>query len=121
MILIMHSWAHVLFDTSKFHSFISMLFARVLRLDYEGLDLVIYLDTLIRGFSEVFMICNFFCIVVDGCKLSMNLIVMPIGSYDVICDIDWLSNYRAMVNCYNKGVTLFPQNGKTNGYQESMS
>ena len=40
MILFSSSWAHTLFDTGASHSFISVLFARMLGLKYESLDSV---------------------------------------------------------------------------------
>ena len=38
MALVSSSWAHILFDTSASHSFISILFASMLGLKHEPLD-----------------------------------------------------------------------------------
>ena len=40
MVLVSSSWAHVLFDTSESHSFISALFVSILGMGFETLDSV---------------------------------------------------------------------------------
>ena len=93
MILISHSWAHVLFDTSASHSFISMLFAQILGLECFVLDHVLTLGTPMGGVTNVSTVCRRCLIVIDGRKLLTDLVVLPLHQFDVILDMDWLSKY----------------------------
>ena len=56
---------------------------------------------------------------IDGFQLTMNLGEMSKDSFDVILSMDWLAQYRVVVDCYNKKVTLFSHNEKVIVYKES--
>ena len=88
MILISHSWAHVLFYTSVSHSFISLLFAQLLGLKFSDLDYVLTLGTPMGGVADMSSMCKSYQIVVGYRKLLVNLIVLSMGQYDVILDTD---------------------------------
>ena len=121
MILISHSWAHVLFDTGASHSFISLLFAQLLGLEISELDYVLTLGTPMGGVADVSSVCKSCRIVINDRKLLADLIVLPMRQYDVILGMDWLSKYRAVVDCHTKRVTLFPSDGHPIVYQAIMS
>ena len=78
MILIFHSWTHVLFDTGASHSFISMFFAQMLGLECSVLDHVLTLGTLMGGVTDVSTICRCCLVVIDGKKLQADLVVLPL-------------------------------------------
>ncbi|GKE15873.1 putative reverse transcriptase domain-containing protein, partial [Tanacetum coccineum] len=57
--------------------------------------------------------------VIKGCKLEIEghvfdiyLIPFGHGSFDVIIGMDWLSNYKAEINCHEKVVRIPLQDGK---------
>ena len=41
-----------------------------------------------------------------GRVLPVNLVVLPMFSYDIILDMDWLTKYLAVIDCTQKQVTL---------------
>jgi predicted aspartyl protease len=41
-------------------------------------------------------------ITIDGMETSVDLNILPLGSYDILIGMDWLENHAAVVNCKNK-------------------
>nr|GEV81376.1 hypothetical protein [Tanacetum cinerariifolium] len=41
---------------------------------------------------------------VEGNALPINLILMPLGEFDMVVDMDWMSNFNAIINCTTKSV-----------------
>ena len=66
MVLVSSSWAHVLFDTSASHSFISTLFTSILGLEFETLSLVMSVGVLFGRDCELSYGCSFVRIEIGG-------------------------------------------------------
>ena len=77
------------------------MFTSVLGLECENLDSITYLDTPMRDINEVSMVYK--------------------ELYDIILGVNWLSKYKAMVDYYNKRVTLLSRHGTNFVYQTSMN
>jgi len=41
-----------------------------------------------------------------------DLNVLPLGSYDVLIDMDWLEEHRAKLDCYNKILECINDEGR---------
>ena len=41
-------------------------------------------------------------LVMNGLVTSVDLNVLPLGSYDVLIGMDWLEAHRLNLDCYNK-------------------
>ena len=54
-------------------------------------------ERIVRTF--VFKGCE---VVIEGFVLKANLIPLKMTDFDVILEMDWLSNHRALVNCFTK-------------------
>ena len=52
-------------------------------------------------------------VVVEGIVLKANLIPLEMTDFDVILGMDWLSNQRALMNCFTKKIQF-----KKSGYSE---
>ena len=50
-------------------------------------------------------------IIIEGEALSATLLVIPMFAFDVILGMDWLSTYKAILDCQRRRVTLFPREG----------
>jgi hypothetical protein len=53
------------------------------------------------------------CSVCPGCSVVLadeiflaNIVVIPLESFDVILGMDWLTQYRAVISCFWKTVSL---------------
>ncbi|GAV61220.1 RVP_2 domain-containing protein, partial [Cephalotus follicularis] len=103
--------AHVLIDPGATHSFIASSFARKLHGVTSRLPYVLEVSTpagtcLLS--DTVMKDCE---IVVAGIELSVDLIVLLIREFDVILGMDWLYAHHACVDCYNKMMTFYLQDG----------
>ena len=56
---------------------------------------------------------------VKNCAVTMDqfdtfvkLNVLPLGSYDILIDMDWLEQHRVVLNCYDKTFTCINNDGK---------
>ncbi|XP_074267064.1 uncharacterized protein LOC141590366 [Silene latifolia] len=95
----------ILFDSGATHSFISSEHVRTLNL--KGYDKInglvdipsgdsipcsrVYRDVLVKIGEAVFL---------------ANLIEFPLGGFEVILGMDWLSKYKAFIDCHQKKLTL---------------
>ena len=46
-------------------------------------------------------------------EASVNLNVIPLGSYDVLIGMDWLEQHRVVLNCFDKTFTCVNIEGET--------
>ena len=93
MLLVSSSWAHILFDAGASHSFISMLFVSMLRLEYEPLESTLSVGVPLGRDCELSFQCSAVRIDVGGRRFLADLIVMPMDRFYVILVMDWLSKY----------------------------
>ena len=94
-----NSWARVLIDMRESHSFISSSFVLALGLEIEVLDSVLLLDTPVGGRTILRQVCRSCEVKITDRRFVFNFIVLDMTSFDVILDMDWLTSYRAMIDC----------------------
>jgi hypothetical protein len=98
----------ILFDSGTTHSFVSVVFVRLSRLVVRTLEPGLAVTTPI-GKTVVckHVVCE--CpISICGGVLPVNLVVLPMFSYDIILGMDWLTKHLAIIDCILKQVTLTP-------------
>jgi predicted aspartyl protease len=49
---------------------------------------------------------------VNGMNTSMDLNIIPLGSYDILIGMDWLDKHHVVLDCHNKTFTCLDGNGK---------
>ena len=98
--------AVVLFDSGATLSFVSPSFALCLDMRFNVLNSPLTVLTLV---GEVYLINRF----LSGCEvciedeiLLVDLVELEILEFDVILGMDWLSAHHAVLDCFNKMVTL---------------
>ncbi|GJR05729.1 putative reverse transcriptase domain-containing protein [Tanacetum coccineum] len=104
--LLNERYASILFDTGADRSFISTTFSSLIDITSTTLDhyydveladgKIIKINTIIRGCTLNFLDHPF----------NINLMLVELGSFDVIIGIDWLSKYHALIDCVEKIVDL---------------
>ena len=113
IVIVFDEPARVLFDSGASRSFISSSFA--LHADQKltplknGLVVTTPLEERILR-TIVFKGCE---VPVEGVVLKANLIPLEMDDFDVILDMDWLSNHRASMNCFTKRIRF-----EKSGYPE---
>ena len=96
----------VLFDLGATYSFVSPSFTLCLDMRFDVLNDLLIVLTLV---GEVYLINRVF----SGCEvciedeiLLVDLVELEILEFDVISGMDWLSAHHAVLDCFNKVVTL---------------
>lgn len=93
MILISNSWVHALFDIDASYSFISMVFASILGLEFENSDQIVNVSVPLERACNLSLVCQSVRIDIDSKRFLADLIVMLMNHFDVILDMDWLLRY----------------------------
>jgi hypothetical protein len=47
----------------------------------------------------------------NGLNTSVDLNIIPLGSYDCLIGMDWLDQHHAILDCYNKSFTCLDEEG----------
>ncbi|XP_059630069.1 uncharacterized protein LOC132273052 [Cornus florida] len=98
--------ARVLFDSGASYSFIASSFTRALGLEVSQLDRPLYVDTPIGGSVILGRVCWGCSITIAGQVLEFNLIILEMTGFDVILGMDWLSSFRAVIDCFRGRVSV---------------
>jgi hypothetical protein len=48
----------------------------------------------------------------NGLNTKVDVNFIPLSSYDYIIDMDWLEKHHVFLDCYNKKITCFTEEGK---------
>ncbi|GJU25284.1 putative reverse transcriptase domain-containing protein [Tanacetum coccineum] len=104
--LLNNRYAKILFDTSTDRSFVSSTFSASISITPTTLEnhydvelangKIIRVNTIIRGCTLNFMNHPF----------DIDLMPVPLGSFDVIIGMDWLTNYHGVIICNDKIVRV---------------
>ncbi|GJU15922.1 putative reverse transcriptase domain-containing protein [Tanacetum coccineum] len=104
--LLNNRYAKILFDTGADRSFVSSTFSASIRItpttleNYYDIELadgkIIGVNTIIRGCTINFMNHLF----------NLDLMPVPLGSFDVIIGMDWLTKYHGVIICNEKIVRV---------------
>jgi hypothetical protein len=97
--------AYTLFDSGASFSFVSDAFVARACLFRQKISQPIVVNSA-KGFIFSTLVC-------PGCSIFLadeifvaNLVMIPLESFDVILGMDWLSQYRAVISCFWKTVSL---------------
>ena len=88
-----------LYDSGATHSFVSNDCVRKLELVTRDLGCELIVATLAFGQVSTNLVCVGCPMEVAGCRFKVNLIRLPIESFDVIIGIDWLSSNHIVIDC----------------------
>nr|GEW37340.1 putative reverse transcriptase domain-containing protein [Tanacetum cinerariifolium] len=104
--LLNNHYASILFDTGADMSFVSTAFSALLNIATTALDnhydieladgKIIGVNTILRGCTLEFLNHPF----------NIDLMPVPLGSFDVIIGMDWLREYHAVIVCDEKIVRV---------------
>ena len=100
IILVYSTWVRVLFDTGATHSFISTSYANALGLKLERVENLLLIESPMGTNFRVDRICK-------GCVITLadvDLMILDMIGYDVILEMDWLTVYRALVDCHRRRI-----------------
>ncbi|RVW98761.1 Transposon Tf2-2 polyprotein [Vitis vinifera] len=104
MILVYSTWVRVLFDTGATDSFISASCANALELKTEMVENLLLIESPMGTNSRVDRICKGCVITLADRALNVDLRILDMIGYDVILGMDWLTVYRAVIDCHRRRI-----------------
>jgi len=103
----------ILFDSGANRSFIASRNVHLIPLSKSKLDTPLKVEV---GNSNIEFVLDVF----RGCEIRINsesflanLVPFPLGEFDIILGMDWLSSYGARISCDEKVVKLKSPSGET--------
>jgi hypothetical protein len=102
MFLINDTYAHILFDSGKIKSFVSINFMPCLKGILDGLDKPYVVEMANGQEAKVDKVLKNCVIKIKGHELPLELLPMLIGGIDIVLGMDWLTINRASINCAQK-------------------
>ncbi|GJU71980.1 putative reverse transcriptase domain-containing protein [Tanacetum coccineum] len=100
--LLNNHYASMIFDSGADRSFVSTTFSTLLDITPDTLD-VSYAVELANGrISETNTILRGYTLGLLGHPFNINLMLVELGSFDVIIGMDWLANHHAVIVCDEK-------------------
>jgi hypothetical protein len=98
--------ARVLFDSGATHSFISSTYVKLCNLSTRPLEQNINVSTPVGSVVTCRKCVKNCPILLGGRTLRAKLAVFGILGFDIILDMDWLSRYRAKIDCWKKEIVF---------------
>jgi len=92
-----------LFDSSAPHCYISTRFVMMHSMPCNDMDTQWEISTG-NGVITTSRVCKTYYVKVYGRQLMTDMIIIDIGSYDVILGMTWLSKYHAVIDSQNKNM-----------------
>ena len=112
MISISNLDAYVLIDSGSTHSFVSTNFAKNLSGNLTKLKNGLLVCTPLSDpveVNEMYLDC---LIKIEDEEVKANLLPLNLDDFDVILGMDWLTEYQASINCFNKEMMIKTPEGK---------
>ena len=107
--LLSRLWERVLFDSGASHSFIAASVVVELGLEDEAFEELLYVSSPLGTRARIGMICRRCELEISRILLTVDLGVMDMSEFDVILGMDWLTEYRVVIDCERKRVTAYTQ------------
>ena len=92
----------VLFDSGATHSFVSESYVLELGMPVSELQFDLVVSTPASGLVRTSFVCARCPVEVEGRMSKVNLICLPLQGLNVILGMDWLSNNRVLIDCWEK-------------------
>ncbi|GFZ09844.1 hypothetical protein Acr_21g0004430 [Actinidia rufa] len=92
--------------TGASHSFIAASFVLALGLETEELNPPLFVDTPIGGRMSLDRICRGCELVILDHHFVFDFIVLGMSGFDLILGMDWLSTFRATIDCFKRRVRI---------------
>ncbi|KAI3820705.1 hypothetical protein L1987_08253 [Smallanthus sonchifolius] len=107
-------WRHYLYGT-KYKSFVSLNFEPLLAKTRSKLEKTFTVEVANGDSLTIDSVIHDCSLELNDHTFPINLVPMPLGSFDIIIGMDWLSNHHAEVICFDKCIQILLPSGETLG------
>ena len=87
----------------------AIVLAKVRR--FETLEEPLYVSSPLGIRARIGMICRGFELEISGSLLTMDLRIMDMSEFGVILRMDWLIDYRVVIDCERRRISAYTQDG----------
>lgn len=105
------------FDLGSTYSFAASRIVNKLNLDISMLERGIVVSISLGESVDIKYVCTRCVVSVGGKTMRINLIPLKIYDFDIILEMDWLSVYRSLMDCFMKVMTFLGDDGKEVTYR----
>ena len=81
------------------------------QLEVETLEKPLYVGSPLGIRARIRMICRGCELEILGTLLTLDLKIMDMSKFDVILGMDWLTDYKVVIDCERRRVTAYTQDG----------
>ncbi|KAF5756737.1 putative nucleotidyltransferase, Ribonuclease H [Helianthus annuus] len=106
-------YASVLFDTGADYSFVSLEFKNMLGLAASKLDVPYSIELANGKLVEANEVIRGCVIELGEREFALDLLLVQLGSFDVVVGMDWLSGNKDEIVCHEKVVRIPTEDGET--------
>lgn len=106
IILLYNSWARILFDPVATYSFIRTAYALNLGLGFEKLEHALNIDLPTGEQLGTKRVCRGYVLRIGEHELIVDLVALDIKGYDVIFEMNYLSTFRVVIDCFRKRISF---------------
>ncbi|GKE27684.1 putative reverse transcriptase domain-containing protein [Tanacetum coccineum] len=106
MLLLNNHYASRIFDSGADRSFVSTTFSTLLDITFDTLDVSYAVELADGRISETNTILKGCMLGLFGHLFNIDLMLVELGSFDVIIGMDWLANHHAVIICDEKIVRI---------------
>ncbi|KAI3776587.1 hypothetical protein L1987_46373 [Smallanthus sonchifolius] len=106
-------YASILFDTGADKSFVSLNFEPLFAKTRSKLEKTFTVEVANGDSLTIDSIIHECSLELNDHTFPINLVPMPLGSFDIIIGMDWLSNHHAEVICFEKCIQIPLPSGET--------
>ncbi|XP_073267145.1 uncharacterized protein [Populus alba] len=103
---------YVLFDLGATHSFIAKRIVTKLRKGVEIVEKGFIIGTPIGNMVETNIVYVDVRVSLFGYEIEVDLIPLELHDFDIILGMNWLSKYKALIDCYARTVTFQTPKGE---------
>ncbi|GKC64237.1 retrovirus-related pol polyprotein from transposon TNT 1-94, partial [Tanacetum coccineum] len=114
MFLLNNHYASMLFNSGAGQSFVSTTFSTLLDITPDTLDISYAVELADRRISETNIVLSGCTLGLLGHPFNIDLILVELGSFDVIIGMDWLANHHAVI-VYDEKIMQIPYADEENG------
>ncbi|KAI3814167.1 hypothetical protein L1987_18914 [Smallanthus sonchifolius] len=111
--LVNSQYASIFFDTGADKSFVSLNFEPLLAKTPSQLEKTFTVEVANGDSLTIESIIYDCSLELNDHTFPINLVPMPLGSFDIIIGMDWLSNHHAEVICFEKCIRIPLPSGET--------
>ncbi|GJZ02868.1 reverse transcriptase domain-containing protein [Tanacetum coccineum] len=104
--LLNNHYASVLFDSGADRSFVSTTFSILIDIIPDTLDISYAVELADKRISETNTVLRGCMLGLLGHLFNIDLMLVELGSFDVIISMDWLANHHAVIVCDEKIVRI---------------